>query len=415
MTVPASRGSLRLGFLTIAAIAGIATFASPHALAQKTYDPGVSDTEIKIGQTMPYSGPLSTAGTIGRTELAYFQMVNKRGGVNGRKVTLISLDDGYNPAKTMEQVRKLVEEEHVLAIFSVVGTPTNAAVQRYLNDRKVPQLFALSGGSRFADPEHFPWTLPIVSSYRAEGEVYGQYLLSVMPNARVGVLHQDDDFGNDFFAGFKEGLGKRASVMVVRELTYAATDPTVDSQIVSLQSSGADAFLDATIAKFGAQAIRKAYDIGWKPLYFISNIASSVPIVLKPAGLEKSIGVISALYLKVPGDPRWENDPDYREYRAFMKKYYPSGNPDDATNIWGYSWAYTLEYVLRRCGDNLTRENLMAQATHLQSVHVPMLLPGITLNTSPTDYRPIKQFILHKFDGQRWVPITGIMQVSAAH
>jgi branched-chain amino acid transport system substrate-binding protein len=414
MTAPTSRGSSRFVFVALAAIAVTMTSTLPYAVAQKKYGPGVSDTEIKIGQTMPYSGPLSTAGTIGRTELAYVKMINEHGGVNGRKITLISHDDGYNPAKTIEQVRELVEQEHVLAIFSIVGTPTNAAVQRYLNDHKVPQLFAQSGGSRFDDPEHFPWTVAIPPGYRAEGSIYGQYLLSVKPDAKVGALHQDDDFGNDFFAGFKEGLGKRASTMVVRELTYAATDATVDSQIVSMQSAGTDAFLDATIAKFGAQAIRKAYDIGWKPLYFISNVATSIPTVLKPAGLDKSIGLISALYYKVPGDPRWADDPEYQAYLAFMKKYYPTGDPDDGTNIVGYAWAHALEYVLQKCGDNLSRENLMFQATHLQSVRVPMLLPGITLNTSPTEYRAVKQFILHRFDGKQWVPITGIMQVSAS-
>jgi len=414
MTVPASRGSPRFRFVVLAIISVATASASPYALAQNKYGSGVSDTEIKIGQTMPYSGPLSTAGTIGRTELAYFEMLNEHGGVNGRKITLISLDDGYNPAKTVEQVRKLVEGEHVLAIFNGVGTPTNAAIQRYLNDRKVPQLFPQTGGSRFADPEHFPWTVAIAPGYRDEGRIYGQYLLSVRPNAKAGVLHQDDDFGNDFFTGFKEGLGEHSSVKIVRDLTYAATDPTVDSQIVSLQSSAADAFLDATIAKFGAQAIRKAYDIGWRPLYFISNIATSIPAVLKPAGLEKSIGLISALYYKVPGDPQWSDDPEYHAYLAFMKKYYPAGDPDDGTNVVGYAWAHALEYVLRNCGDNLSRENVMFQATHLQSVRVPMLLPGITLNTSPTDYRAVKQFILHRFDGKQWVPITGVMQVSAS-
>jgi branched-chain amino acid transport system substrate-binding protein len=414
MTEPASRGLARFRFFAITAMVAMILSANPSALAQKKYGPGVSDTEIKIGQTMPYSGPLSTAGTIGRAELAYFEMVNEHGGVNGRKITLISLDDGYNPAKTVEQVRKLVEQDHVLAIFDVVGTPTNAAIQRYLNDRKIPQLFAQSGGSRFDDPEHFPWTVPIATSYRDEGRLYGEYLLSKKPDAKVGVLHQDDDFGNDFFAGFKEGLGQRASVMVVRELTYAATDPTVDSQIVSLQSSGADAFLDATIAKFGAQAIRKAYDIGWKPIYFISNIATSIPAVLEPAGLNKSIGLISALYIKVPGDPRWASDPEYLAYLAFMKKYYPAGDPYDAFNAFGYAWAHALEYTIRKCGDDLTRKNLIFQVTHLHSVRVPMLLPGITFNTSPTDYRPVKQFVLHRFDGKQWVPITGIMQASAS-
>jgi branched-chain amino acid transport system substrate-binding protein len=257
MIPSAPSGSLRFLFVAIATIAVAITSGSPLAVAQKQYGPGVSDTEIKIGQTMPYSGSLSTQGTIGRVELAYFSMVNERGGVNGRKITLISRDDGYSPPKTVEQVRRLVEQEHVLAIFNIIGTPTNAAVQRYLNDHKVPQLFAQSGGSRFDDPEHFPWTLPIVPSYRAEGSIYARYLVSIKPNTKVGLLHQDDDFGNDFAAGFKEGLGTRAPVMVVGEVTYAATDPTVDSQIISLQGSGADAFMDISLPKFTAQAIRK--------------------------------------------------------------------------------------------------------------------------------------------------------------
>lgn len=412
MTAPASRGASRFLFVALVAFAAASV---QHAFAQRQYDPGASDAEIKIGQTMPYSGPLSTAGTIGRTELAYLQMVNERGGVNGRKIALISLDDGYNPAKTIEQVRRLVEQDRVLAIFGVVGTPTNAAIQRYLNDRKVPQLFAQSGGARFDDPKRFPWTVAIAPGYRDEGRIYGRYLLSVKPDAKAGALHQDDDFGNDFFAGFKEGLGERSRVTVVRELTYAATDATVDSQIVLLQSSGADAFLDATIAKFGAQAIRKAYDIGWKPIYFLSNVSASIPAVLKPAGLKKSRGVISALYLKMPGDPQWASDPEYLAYLAFMKKYYPLGDPDDSANVTGYAWAHALEYALRQCGDKLTRENLMFQATHLDAVRVPMLLPGITLSTSPTDHRAVKQFVLHKFDGQRWVPIGGVMEARAVN
>jgi ABC-type branched-subunit amino acid transport system substrate-binding protein len=398
------------------AVAMAAIFAAASSTAApKKYDPGASDTEIKIGQTMPYSGPLSTQGTIGRTELAYFAMINEQGGVNGRKITLLSFDDAYSPPKTVEQVRRLVEQEGVLAIFDIVGTPTNAAVQRYLNDRKIPQLFAQTGGSRFDDHENFPWTLPIVPSYRAEGGIYGRYLAAAKPAAKVGVLHQDDDFGGDFFAGFKEGLGQRANAMVVQEVTYAVTDPTVDSQIISLQGSGADAFMDIAVPKVVAQSIRKAYDIGWRPVFFIPSLATSIPTVLKAAGFEKSIGVISGLYMKVPGDPEWAMEPGYQAYRAFMAKHYPSGDPDDAANVLGYSWAQALEAVLRKCGDDLTRANLMFQATHLQSLRLPMLLPGITLNTSATDYRPIKQFVLHRFDGKGWAPFGNVLEARAAH
>ena len=394
---------------------GLAFWCAPtSAIAQKAYGPGVSDTEIKIGQTVPYSGPVSAAGTIGRTELAYLQMVNAHGGVNGRKITLFSLDDGYSPPKTVEQVRRLVERDDVFAIFNIIGTPTSAAVQPYLNAHKVPQLFVQSGASRFADPEHYPWTISIYSSYRAEARVYAQYVLATKPDAKVGVLYQNDDFGKDYLEGFKEGLGDRAAAMIVARASYEANDPTIDSQIITLQASGADVLLDASSFKFAAQAIRRAYDMGWKPLHFLNSPTTSIPSTLKPAGLEKSIGIISARYAKVPGDPQWENDPDYQAYLAFMKEYYPAGDRDDQTNFAGYSWAYALVYVLEKCGDDLTRENLMYQATHLKDVRIPMLLPGITLNSSPSDYRSIKQFVMHRFDGERWVMIGDVMEASAA-
>lgn len=400
--------------LTATACALVLLCMASTATAQKAYGPGVSDTEIKIGQTMPYSGPISAAGTVGRTELAYFQMVNAHGGVNGRKITLISLDDGYSPPKTVEQVRRLVEQENVLAIFNILGTPTSAAVQRYLNERKVPQLFIQSGATRFADPEHYPWTISIYSSYRAEARVYARYVLATKPGAKVGVLYQNDDFGKDYLGGFKEGLGDRAAAMIVAEASYEASDPTVDSQIVTLQASGADVLLDAASFKFAAQTIRKAYDIGWRPLHFLNAPTTSIPSTLKPAGLEKAVGLISARTAKTPGDPQWEHDPDYQAYLAFMKKYYPAGDPVDQTNFGGYSWAYALAYVLERCGDDLTRENLMYQATHLNEVRIPMLLPGITLNSSPSDYRLIKQFVMHRFDGNQWVMFGDVMEVSAA-
>jgi ABC-type branched-subunit amino acid transport system substrate-binding protein len=341
-------------------------------------------------------------------------MLNERGGVNGRKVNLISLDDGYSPPKTVEQVRRLVEQDNVLAIFNIIGTPTSAAVQRYLNERKVPQLFIQSGATRFADPEHYPWTIPITASYRDEGRLYGRYVVSTKPSAKVSVLYQNDDFGRDYLDGFKEGLGDRADAMIIALASYEATDPTVDAQIVTLQGSGADVFLNAGTFKFAAQAIRRSYEIGWQPLHFLISVSTSIPSTLKPAGLEKSVGLISARYNKVPGDPQWQSDPDYVAYLDFMKKYYPAGDPDDSGNFTGYSWAYALAYVLEKCGDNLTRENLMYQATHLEKLHLPYLLPGITLSTSPSDYRPVKQFIMHRFDGKQWVMFGGVMEVSSA-
>jgi branched-chain amino acid transport system substrate-binding protein len=405
--------SLRNAVTVLAFVHVVTVGTTSTAAAQKLYGPGVTDTEIKIGQTMPYSGPVSAAGTIGRTELAYFKMINEQGGVNGRKITLISLDDGYSPPKAVEQVRRLVEQENVLAIFNIIGTPTSAAVQRYLNERKVPQLFIQSGASRFADPEHYPWTISIYSSYRAEAQVYARYVLSTKPDAKVGVLYQNDDFGKDYLAGFKKGLGERAAAMVVMEASYEVSDPTVETQIVSLQASGADVLLDAATFKFAAQAIRKAYDIGWKPLHFLNTPTTSIPSTLRPAGVEKAIGLISARYAKTPGDPQWMHDPDYQAYLEFMRKHYPAGDAEDTTNFAGYSWAYALRYVLDKCGDDLTREQLMYQATHLHEVHIPFLLPGITLNTSPTDYRPIKQFIMHRFDGRQWTVIGDVMEASS--
>jgi branched-chain amino acid transport system substrate-binding protein len=397
--------------LVIAIVAG--SVAASTAVAEKKYGPGVSDTEIRIGNTMPYSGPLSNVSSTGRAEAAYFKMLNERGGVNGRKITFISLDDAYSPPKTLEQVRKLVEQEQVLAIFGIIGTPTSATVQRYLNERKVPQLFIQSGAPRFADPKQYPWTMSIAPGYDDEARVYARYILETKPEAKIGILYQNDDFGKAYLAGFKEGLGDRAAEMIVMEASYESTDPTVDSQIVALQASGADVLLTAAIPKMLALSIRKVFDIGWKPLHIVNFPARSIPTVLKPAGLEKAIGLISAAWAMNPGDPQWEHDPDYQAFLAFMKQYYSAGDPNDVINLSGYAWAYSLAHVLELCGDDLTRENVMYQATHLKDFHEPGLLPGITFNTSPTDYRPIKQFILHRFDGQQWVPITNVMEISA--
>jgi branched-chain amino acid transport system substrate-binding protein len=364
---------------------------------------------------MPYSGPLSNVGTQGRAEAAYFKMLNERGGVNGRKITFISFDDAYSPPKTVERVRELVEQEQVLAIFGIIGTPTSASVQRYLNERKVPQLFIQSGAPRFADPKEYPWTMPITPGYDDEARVDARYVLETKPEAKVGVLYQNDDFGKAYLAGFKQGLGDRAAKMIVLAASYESTDTTVNSQIVTLQASGADVLFTAAIPKMAVQTIRKVYEIGWKPLHVMFFGGRSIPTVLKPAGLEKSVGLISAVWDMTPGDPRWEKDPDYQAYLAFMKQYYTAGDPNDVLNFTAYSWAYTLGYVLEQCGDDLTRENLMYHASHMKGFHAPGLLPGITFNTSPTDYRPVKQFIMHRFDGQQWVPISKIVEISAVH
>jgi branched-chain amino acid transport system substrate-binding protein len=397
--------------LALSVLAGTAQVAA----SERIYGPGVSDTEIKIGNTMPYSGQNSTVGTIGRTEAAYFEMLNDHGGVNGRKITFISLDDAYSPPKTLEQVRKLVEQEHVLAIFGIIGTATSIAVERYLNQLEVPQLFVQSGAARFAEPERFPWTIPITPGYADEARVYAKYIADTKPQAKIGVLYQRDGYGRAYLSGLEEGLGDRAAKMIVMEATYDAMDPTVESQVLSLQASGADVLVTAAIPRIVAQVIRKTYEIGWRPLHITAYPGASIPTVLKPAGLEKSAGLVSAAWSITPGDPRWANDPDYQTYQAFMKQYYPGGEPNDVLNFYAYSWAYTLAHVLEQCGDDLTRQNLMYQATHMKDFRAPGLLPGISFNTSPTDYRPIEQFVLHRFDGEKWVPISGVIGVSATN
>ena len=389
-------------------------FAPPGAIAQKNYAPGVTDTEIKLGQTMPYSGPASPYSAVGKAESAYFKMINEQGGVNGRKINLISLDDAYSPPKTVEQTRRLVEEDHVAFIWQSIGTPTNTAIQRYLNDRKIPQLFISTFASKFNDPQHFPWTMGGLSSYRAEGQIYGQYILQHHPNGRIAVLYQNDDYGKDYEQGLREGLGDKAATMIVAEATYEVSDPTVDSQIVTLQGSGADVFYDVSSAKFAAQAIRKVYDIGWKPVHFLNSVSSSVAAVLKPAGLDKSTGIISVVALKDPNDPRWHDDPGYRDWLAWMQKYYPDGDIADLNIVYGYTQAQMLVEVLKQCGDNLSRPNIMAQAEQLHALALPMLLPGITLNTTPTDFQPLKQLRMAKFNGQTWEVFGDLMQVSSS-
>jgi branched-chain amino acid transport system substrate-binding protein len=372
------------------------------AAAQKKYDVGATDTEIKVGQTMPYSGPASAYGTLGRAEAAYFQMINDQGGVNGRKITLISLDDGYSPPKTVEQVRRLVEQDQVLMIYQSLGTPTNTAIQRYLNAQKVPQVFVATGATKWGDPKNYPWTIGWQPSYHAESLIYANYLLQTKSEAKIAVLYQNDDYGKDYLNSLRAGLSVK-SKSILKEVSYEVTDASVDSQIVTLQASGADTFFIFATPKFAAQAIRKTYDIGWHPLQFVNNVANSVGTVLQPAGPEKAEGLISSFYLKEPTDPQWLKDKGYKDWVEWMKKYYPQGDLADLGNVYGYTVAQTLVQVLQQCGDDLTRENIMRQAANLKNLELPMLLPGVKLNTSATDFYPLEQMQLARFDGKRWV------------
>ena len=387
--------------LTSLAAFGLA-LTGGFALAAGQYGPGASDTEIKIGNTMPYSGPASAYGAIGKSDAAYFAMINQEGGINGRKINFISRDDAYSPPKTVEQVRQLVEQDQVLFLFNTLGTPPNTAIHGYLNDNKVPQLLVATGADKWNDPKHFPWTMGWQPSYRIEARIYARYILKNLPNAKIAVLYQNDDFGKDYLIGLQQGLGDKAGKMIVATKTYETTDPTVDLQIVALQGSGADVLLTAAIPKFAAQAIRKVYDIGWKPTHFLTNVSSSVGAVFKPAGPEKGVGIISAGFLKDPTDPQWQSAPDFKEWLTWMKKYNPGGNLADGNNVTGYAVTATLVAVLKATGNNLTRENIMKQAASLHDLNVPMLLPGITISTSADDFAPIKQMQLMKFNGNTW-------------
>ncbi len=372
------------------------------ALAQRANPPGVTDTEIKIGQTMPYSGPASAYGTIGRSEAAYFKMINEQGGVNGRKINLISLDDGYSPPKTVEQTRKLVEQEQVAFIFNSLGTPPNTAIRDYLNDNKVPQLFVATGASKFGDYKRYPWTMGWQPNYRTEGAVFAKHILSSKPNAKIGILYQNDDFGKDYLDSVKETLGDKAASMIVKEVSYEVSEPTVDSQVITLQGSGADTFIIAATPKFAAQALRKAYDTGWKPLEYLTDVSLSIGAVLKPAGLEKCVGTLTANYGKDSTDPKWKDDPGMNAWREFMAKYMPSGDVTDNFNVYGYGVAATLVQVLKQCGADLSRERIMKEAANLKDLELPTLLPGIKINTSPTNYYPIRQMQLERFNGTTW-------------
>ena len=372
------------------------------ALAAGQYGPGASNTEIKIGNTMPYSGPASPYGTIGKSEAAYFAMINEQGGIHGRKINFISRDDSYSPPKTVELVRKLVEQDGVLALFQTFGTAPNSAIREYLNDNKVPQLFVRTGASKWNDPKHYPWTMGWQPSYQIEGRIYARYILTNIPAAKIAVLYQNDDFGKDYLIGLRDGLGDKADGMIVASQSYETTDATIHSQIVSLQTSGANVLLTVALPKFAAQTIRKIHEIGWKPTHILSSVSNSVGLVMRPAGPEKSVGIISATYGKDPTDPQWQDTLEYNEWLAWMKKYNTSGNVADADTVYGYSAAQTMVVVLKACGDNLTRENLMKQAASIRDLQLPMLLPGIIISTSANDFTPIKQMQLQKFDGTTW-------------
>jgi len=389
--------------LSIAVVAVMAT-AAP-ALADGKYDTGASDTEIRIGNTMAYSGPASSYGTTGKVLSAYFDMINEQGGINGRKITFTTLDDGYSPPKTVEHARKLIEQERVLLLFSNLGTPTNSAIHKYVNAKKVPHLFLFTGASKWGQPKKFPWTMGWLPSYNTEGKAFAQYILDTVANPKIAVLYQNDDAGKDFVGGLREGLGPRADALIVGAEPYEATDPTVDSQIVSLKASGANVFYNIAMPKFAAQAIRKSYDIGWHPLHLLTHVAASVEATLKPAGLDKSTDIISALFLKDPNDP----GDDVAAYRAFMAKYYPGGNADDANNPMAYTAAYTMVHVLEQCGDDLTRANIMRQAANIKNLTVPMLRDGITVTTAPDDFYPIEKLVLARFDGENWIPFGDVI------
>ena len=372
------------------------------ALSQKKYDTGATDTEIKIGNIMPYSGPASAWGIIGKTEAAYFRKINAEGGINGRKITFVSYDDAYSPPKAVEQARKLVESDEVLLIFNSLGTADNTAIQRYMNAKKVPQLFVASGASKWNDPQNFPWTMGFQASYQSEARIYAKYMLREQPNARIAVIYQNDDYGKDYLKGLKEGLGDKAESMIIAEDAYEVAEPTIDSHVVKMKSLNADVFVDITGPKFAAQAIRKAAQIGWKPLHFLNSVSTSIGAVMKPAGTENAQGIISVAALMDALDPQWKDDLGMKAFDEFLAKDFPEGNRADGNVMSGYNVAQALVQVLKRCGDNLTRVNVMKQAANLKDFRTTNLLPGITINTSPIDFAPIKQLQLRRFKGERW-------------
>jgi branched-chain amino acid transport system substrate-binding protein len=399
-----------------AALAAVAIVLAPAgALAQKKYDAGATDTEIKIGNIMPYSGPASAYGVIGKTEQAYFNKINAEGGINGRKIKFISYDDGYSPPKAVEQARKLVESDQVLLIFNSLGTPSNVAIQQYMNSKKVPQLFVASGASRWNDPKEFPWTMGWQPSYQNEAHIYAKYVLKEKPDGKIGLLYQNDDFGKDYLKGFKDALGDRAAAMIVAEESYETDEPSIDDHVVKLKAAGADVFVSITTPKFAAQAIKKLAELDWHPLHFLSNVSTSVGGVIEPAGYENSQGILSASYIKETSDPQWDNDPGMKNLVAFLQKYDPTANKLDSSVIYGYSVAQTLVHVLKMCGDDLTRANVMKQAASLKDFELDTLLPGIKINTSPTDFAPINQLQMMRFKGKKWEPFGDIISGHLGH
>ena len=386
---------------TLSTVLALSVATSGAALAQKKYDPGATDTEIKIGNIMPYSGPASAYGVIGKTEAAYFKKINAEGGINGRKINFISYDDAYSPPKTVEQARKLVESDEVLFIFNSLGTPPNSAIHKYMNSKKVPQLFVAIGATKWNDPKNFPWTMGWQPNYQSETQIYAKYILKNMPNAKIAVMYQNDDYGKDYLKGLLDGLGAKKT-MIIAEESFETSEPTIDSHIVKLKASGADVFINIATPKFAAQAIKKMGEIGWKPTHFLNNVSASVGSVLKPAGYDNSQGIISAAYLKDPSDPQWNNDKGMKDYLAFLAKDFPEGDKLDNSSVVAYGVAQTMVEVLKKCGDNLTRENIMKQAASLKDFNTEVLLPGIKINTSATDFAPISQLQLMKFKGEKW-------------
>ena len=389
--------------LRIAALAtAVIALTSGGALAQKKYDTGASDTEIKIGNIMPYSGPASAYGVIGKTEEAYFKKINAEGGINGRKITFVTYDDAYSPPKAVEQVRKLVESDEVLLVFNPLGTPSNSAIQKYLNSKKIPQLFVATGATKWNDPKNFPWTMGWQPSYQSEGRIYAKYLLKDKPGAKIGVLFQNDDFGKDYLKGLKDGLGDKAASMIVMEESYETSEPSIDGHIVKLKASGADVFFSVTTPKFAAQAIKKLAEIDWHPPHLVVNVSASVGSVIKPAGFENSQGILSAAYAKDAADAQWDNDPGMKKFFEFLQQYYPDANKLDSSVVYGYGAAQTLVKVLQMCGDDLTRANVMKQAASLKDFTPDTMLPGVKINTSATDFAPIDQLQMMRFKGEKW-------------
>src|SRR2546430_2955665 len=394
-----TKQELRIAVFSTSVIAY--TAVSGTAIDQKKYATGATDTEIKIGNIMPYSGPASAYGVIGKTEEAYFKKINAEGGINGRKINFISYDDGYSPPKAVEQARKLVESDEVLLVFNSLGTPSNSAIQKYLNAKKVPQLFVATGATKWNDPKNFPWTMGWQPSYQSEARIYAKYLMKEKPDGKIAIMFQNDDFGKDYLKGLKDGLGAKAS-MVIAEESYEPTEPTIDNHIVKLKATGADVFISVTTPKFAAQAIKKLAEIEWMPLHIVSNVSASVGSVIKPAGFENAQGILSATYAKDGADPQWDNDPGMKKFYAFLEKYYPAANKLDGSVVFGYGAAQTMVKVLEMCGDNLTRDNVMKQAASLKDFVPDTLLPGIKINTSATDFAPIKQLQMMRFKGEKW-------------